>query len=94
MIEPADVELGEWVVAGGWGIGDGRDAQYCCAVFCRRVDETDSKFAWRYVISDEYCARLFDTIPQLLDFYQDYQLGDMSHLVEEDANEECLFDML
>jgi hypothetical protein len=49
-------------------MGDGVGAT-CCAVFCRRVDETD--FAWRYTanlscyVADQL---IFETIPQLLDW--------------------------
>jgi hypothetical protein len=80
---------GEWVIAGGWGIGRGCDAQMCCAVFCRRADEEE--FAWRYTISCEYDARVFDTIPQLFDYYKDFEEGAMDYHVEWYANEECLF---
>lgn len=60
-----------FVIAGGWGVGSGLDAQNCCAVFCRRKDEEE--FAWWYTISDEYGSFAFDTIPKLLDYYKDYQ---------------------
>lgn len=79
----------EWIIAGGWGIGCGCDAQTCCAVFCRRPDEEE--FAWRYTISCEYDGRVFDTIPQLFDYYKDFEQGAMDMHVEWNANEECLF---
>lgn len=85
---PGD-EPGEWVIAGGWGIGYGHDTQKCCAVFCRRADEKG--FAWRYAISCEYDERVFDTIPQLLDYYKEFDQGSFDHRVQNNANEEYLF---
>jgi hypothetical protein len=77
-----------WVVAGGWDTGCTLDAIWCCAVFCRRTDEEE--FAWRYTITCESDARVFDTIPQLLDYYKDFGQTNMDQLIA-DANEECLF---
>lgn len=83
------IKQDEWVVAGGWGIGKGCDAQTCCAVFCRRIDEEE--FAWRYTINCEYDGRVFDTIPQLFDYYKDFEQGAMDQHVELYANEGYLF---
>jgi hypothetical protein len=80
----------EWVVAGGWGIGRGNDAQTCYAVFCRRADEEE--FAWRYAIICESVAYSFDTIPQLLDCYKDFEQIAMDYHLECDADERILFD--
>lgn len=80
----------DFVIAGGWGIGSGLNAQSCCAVFCRRKDEEE--FAWWYTISDEYAAFAFDTIPKLLDYYKDYQQTAFDGDVDELAHEEYLFD--
>jgi hypothetical protein len=80
-----------WVVAGGWDTGYTHDAQFCCAVFCRRVNEEDSEFAWRYTITCESDARVFDTIPQLLDYFKDFQQNSMDHVINLEANEESLF---
>lgn len=86
---PPDYEEDKWVIAGGWGIGKGCDAQTCCAVFCRRTDEEE--FAWRYAISCEYDGRVFDTIPQLFDYYKDFEQGAMDQHLEWSASEEGLF---
>jgi hypothetical protein len=48
-----------WVVAGGWDTGYAHDAEFCCAVFCRRADEEDAEFAWRYTRTCESDARVF-----------------------------------
>jgi hypothetical protein len=84
-----DAEPDKWRVAGGWGIGSGCAGQICCAVFCRRIDE--KQFAWRYTIGDEYDTQMFDTIPQLLDYYKDYEQYSIDSSVGEYANEEGLF---
>ncbi|OIW34820.1 hypothetical protein CONLIGDRAFT_626870 [Coniochaeta ligniaria NRRL 30616] len=80
---------GEWVIAGGWGIGTGHDAQTCCAVFCRRPDEEE--FAWRYVISCEYDQVVFNTIPDLFEYYKDFEQGAFDQRVEDYADEGSLF---
>jgi hypothetical protein len=82
--------LDEWVVAGGWETGHGVEAT-CCAVFCRRVDEKD--FAWRYTVNLTFeCDFLmFDTIPQLLDWYKDFRQESLDYIRDYDADEELLF---
>jgi hypothetical protein len=80
----------DFVIAGGWGIGSGLNAQSCCAVFCRRKDEEE--FAWWYTISDEYAGFAFDTIPKLLDYYKGYQQTAFEGDVDELAHEEYLFE--
>lgn len=62
----------EWVVAGGWDMGCAPDYAFCAAVFCRRVDEED--FAWRYTLSLEGDWRVFDTIPELLAWYKEFNV--------------------
>jgi len=85
-----EVKEDEWVVAGGWGIGIGCDAQTCCAVFCRRRSD-EEEFAWKYTINCEYDSRVFDTVPQVFEYYRDFEQGAMDQHLEWGANEESLF---
>jgi hypothetical protein len=39
----------------------------------------------------KYDGRVFDTIPQLFDYYKDFEQGAMDQHLDWDANEESLF---
>lgn len=93
--DPGDLEshagLGlfdELVIAGGWEIGDGNYAT-CCTVFCRKVDEKE--FAWRYTFTEEGDFRIFDTIPQLLEWYKSLREERLDHVRDDAADEETMF---
>jgi hypothetical protein len=58
-----------------WGRGravtsDSQHAEFCCAVFCRRVHER--KFMWRYPITSGSDASVFDMIPEMPDRFQHF----------------------
>ncbi|RKU41392.1 hypothetical protein DL546_004712 [Coniochaeta pulveracea] len=53
--------------------------------------EDEKQFAWRYTTGSEYGGQIFDTIPQLLDYYQGYEQYSMDYYVGDYANEEDLF---
>jgi hypothetical protein len=55
------------------------------------VDEEE--FAWRYItcLAFEAYQHIFDTIPQLLDWYEDFREESLDHVRDYTACEELLF---
>lgn len=48
-------------------------------------------FYRRYTVSCEHGGRVLNKIPQLLDYFKDFQLGNMIMPLKNDANEESMF---
>ncbi|KAF9874151.1 hypothetical protein CkaCkLH20_08523 [Colletotrichum karsti] len=67
-----------WEVAGGWELGDGGEEGTFCAVYCRREreeDEDEEEWEWRYtyVTHCDFSSWVFDTIPQILEWYREFR---------------------
>ncbi|KAL0931914.1 uncharacterized protein CTRU02_212868 [Colletotrichum truncatum] len=76
-----------WEVAGGWSAGEGAEGMFC-VVYCRRRrhDGQEEGWAWRYtfVSHHNFSSWVFDTIPQLLLWYREFNEERLP--VEEELN--------
>jgi hypothetical protein len=69
----------EWEAAGGWLSGAGYDSM-CCVVYCRRRGE--DFWSWRYTNSGQYGWYVFDTIPDMLEWYATWRVQKLEDLPE------------